>query len=170
MTINSGQIALSSWITEGLKIPEVRGFHGDARYLLNNMIAKYSLASDKYLLSQKAVTQLKKDGVDLSDTYYRSHFYGKSFPYTYEHAVPAGIVRARLLEIEPTLNAVQQLLKSSGPVAMILRSEDEKLNKNGLRQKMPENWEWGADPLARYQKVEIQIAQEKLNVKGALCR
>jgi len=44
MNWNSDQKALIQWITSGLKIKEVRDLKGDSGYLLNNMIAKVTLA------------------------------------------------------------------------------------------------------------------------------
>tara|TARA_B100000242_G_C42628892_1_gene296108 strand:- start:150 stop:350 length:201 start_codon:yes stop_codon:yes gene_type:complete len=49
MDWNSDQKALIQWITSGLKIKEVRDLKGDSGYLLNNMIAKVTLAiSNRY--------------------------------------------------------------------------------------------------------------------------
>ena len=45
MNWNSDQKALIQWITLGLKIKEVRDLKGDSGYLLNNMIAKVTLAT-----------------------------------------------------------------------------------------------------------------------------
>ena len=47
MNWNSDQKVLIQWITSGLKIKEVRDLKGDSGYLLNNMIAKVTLAFDK---------------------------------------------------------------------------------------------------------------------------
>jgi hypothetical protein len=44
---NPDQVALLKWISAGLQIDEVRNLRGDAGYLLNNMIAKYTLAGYK---------------------------------------------------------------------------------------------------------------------------
>ena len=44
MNWNSDQKALIQWIISGLKIKEVRDLKGDSGYLLNNMIAKVTLA------------------------------------------------------------------------------------------------------------------------------
>jgi len=45
MNWNSDQKALIQWITSSLKIKEVRDLKGDSGYLLNNMIAKVTLAT-----------------------------------------------------------------------------------------------------------------------------
>ena len=44
MNWNSDQKALIQWITSRFKIKEVRELKGDSGYLLNNMIAKVTLA------------------------------------------------------------------------------------------------------------------------------
>ncbi len=52
---NIHQRALRKWIVAGIQIPEViEGNNGDSRYLLNNMIAKYTLAADTYAISELA--------------------------------------------------------------------------------------------------------------------
>ena len=99
MRENEDQRALRQWISAGLKIPEVRSLHGDAGYLLNNMIAKYTLATDTYILSASALQEMNSRGVDLRQTYTRRRFYGrKDNPFIYEHPVPAGVIRAALLQ------------------------------------------------------------------------
>jgi hypothetical protein len=70
---NADQRALRLWLTAGLAIPEVVELHGDAGYLLNNMIAKYTLAADAYAISTGALAEFKRQGVDLTQTY-SGHF------------------------------------------------------------------------------------------------
>jgi hypothetical protein len=60
---NMDQAALRKWIEAGLAIPEVRELHGDAGYLLNNMIAKYILASSFYAISESVVSQFNVRGL-----------------------------------------------------------------------------------------------------------
>lgn len=60
---NIDQAALRKWIEAGLAIPEVRELHGDAGYLLNNMIAKYTLASSFYAISESVVSQFNVRGL-----------------------------------------------------------------------------------------------------------
>jgi hypothetical protein len=170
MTENEDQRALSSWIAAGLQIPEVRLLKGDAGYLLNNMIAKFSLAADHYQISNSALAQLKNDHVDLSLIHSRSKFYGKGSSYIYEHAIPAGIVRSQLLSIEPSLASVLETLRAAGPVAVLLRSEDVILRNAGLQSKMPSDWSWGQSPLQRYSKSGILLAMETIKVRGSICR
>lgn len=170
MNCNVNQCALLQWITAGLAIPEVRGLHGDAGYLLNNMIAKFSLAADTYLISDGALAELKKMNVDLNKEHSRSFLYGKPKPFIYEHAIPVCIVRSLLLDSDPQKENISHTLKMAGEVALILRTEDNLLHKRGLSRKMPNDWSWGQNPLARYNAAGIIISDHRLKVKGAICR
>lgn len=168
--LNIDQIALLKWITSGLSIPEVRNLHGDAGYLLSNMIAKFTLAAPSYRISVAAYDELKKLEVDLKQTHKRSKFYGKASPFMYEHSVPCSLVRQHLLSIKPSLNAVQDVLVSAGTVVMILRSEDSILNNLGLARSMPDGWQWGNNSLARYRRAQIVLSRSFIRVNGAIER
>jgi hypothetical protein len=168
--LNADQRALLRWLVAGLQIDEVRNLHGDAGFLLSNMIAKFSLAASAYRLSQGAVRELTAQQIDLRDTYKRSRFYGKNSLFMYEHAVPCSLVRRKLLEINPTLQSVLQILSSAGPVVMVLRTEDQQLRDSGLLRSMPQGWQWGDDPLARYRASGIALSRRDLKVTGQIER
>ena len=170
MQENVDQMALRKWIEYGLSIPEVRELKGDAGYLLNNMIAKYTLSASQYLISEFALKELKSQGIDLSLSYTRRTFYGKQSGFIYEHAIPATIVRNHLLSQPHHLTDVKSILSQAGQVAILLRSEDKEIRDKGFSSKMPEGWYYGDDPLARYNEVGIQLSSMKLKVKGAICR
>ena len=170
---NADQRALRKWLTAGLLIPEVVELHGDAGYLLNNMIAKYTLAADSYAISIGALAEFKCRDVDLAATYSRRAFYGKQGgrnPFIYEHAVPAGVIRNALLTGPPTAEAVTHALQAAGPVAVLLRTEDARLTEAGLNAKMPAGWQVEDDSLARYAAVGIILSDTVLRVTGALMR
>ncbi len=88
----------------------------------------------------------------------------------YEHTIPASIVRSKLLTIPPVEEEVIRVLNAAGHVVMILREEDDLLRANGLTRKMPKGWEWGDDPFARYSAVGIELSQERIMMKGVICR
>ena len=173
MQENEDQRALRKWIEHGLSIPEVRELKGDSGYLLNNMIAKYTLAADQYSISELALEKLKSLGFDPNAKYKRRTFYGKKSgenPFIYEHAVPVTIVRNHLLSNPYNKANVKSILSQAGVVAMILRSEDAQIREKRLTSKMPDNWHFGHDPLARYNEVGIKLSTYKLRVSGAICR
>lgn len=167
---NEDQRALRLWITAGLSIPEVVNLKGDAGYLLNNMIAKYTLSAEHYAMSEAALRKLKKEGINIEDTHIRRKFYGKKSPYIYEHSVPAKIIRTELLKSNRTETTVAKILKQSGKVALLLRTENRKLKDAKLRSVMPISWKIGGDPEARYKEVGIRISKAILKVKGAIVR
>ena len=168
--LNPDQRALARWLVAGLQIEEVRNLHGDSGYLLSNMIAKFSLAAPSYRLSRGAERELNKQKVDLGATYKRSRFYGKNSLFMYEHAVPCSLVRQKLLTVNPTMQSVLRVLEFSGPVIMVLRSEDATLRASGLLRTMPGGWEWGQDPLARYKASRIALSRRHLKVDGQIER
>ena len=170
---NADQRALRKWITAGLAIPEVARLHGNAGYLFNNMIAKYTLAADTYAISLEALAEFERRGVDLSVTHSRRAFYGLQRgrnPFIYEHAIPAGVVRNALLAGPRSTDAVSRTLREAGPVAVLLRTEDDRLREAGLNAKMPEVWKLDGNPLARYEAVGIVLSDRVLRVSGAICR
>ena len=63
-----------------------------------------------------------------------------------------------------------KVLIQAGPVVMITREEDEKLNSYGLKSVMPKGWEWGYDTFDRYKKAGIEISSKMLLVEGSICR
>ena len=170
MKLNDDQVALLKWITAGVSIAGVRKLDGDAGYLLNNMIAKFTLAAAEYRISEKAFSKFKVLGTDLSEVHKRSKFYGKNSPFMYEHAIPATIVRDQLLKVKPTQQSVLRVLQKAGPVIVVLRQEDKLLRKHRLNQDMPDGWKWGGNPLARYRRAGINITTQTLKVNGAIQR
>lgn len=170
---NIDQVALRKWIVAGLSIPEVVALNGDAGYLLNNMIAKYTLASSRYEISKLALKKLQSQGVDLTRTYPRRTFYGKQGgrnPFIYEHTIPAGVVRKQLLKNSGDQEKIKEILGRAGQVAVLLREEDEKIRKAGLTSRMPDGWRFGDDYLSRYRAVCIFLSDKFLKVSGAICR
>jgi len=172
---NEDQKVLLAWIVAGLKIAKDEGnFRGDAGYLLNNMIAKYTLFASEYRISMKAEKYMrKKYQFGPEKTYKRRAFYGKSKGVIYEHPIPATVVRKKLFDLKkPTEVSVKEILQESGQVTVLLRvGEDDDLRAAGLSSQMPLGWEWDTDSKdARYKEVGIDISTVALKVDGAVCR
>ena len=172
MVENEGQRALRLWITAGLAIPEVVALHSesDASYLFRNMIAKYTSAASSYRISTLALDEFRRQGVDLTRTWKRSHFYGSKNVFKYEHVIPAAIVLKKLLASDRKPHTVRHLLRESGFVTVVLKDEDQLLNHAGLKAKMPDDWTWGGDPMSRYRAVGIELSDRVLKVDGAIMR
>ena len=169
---NIGQQTLRDWLTAGLRLPEVRNLNvdSDASYLVNNMIAKYTLAAPFYEISKSALQELQKLQVDLSERHTRGNFYGSDKPFIYEHPVPAGITRKEIFRTDLSSESIKHVLQSSGRVTLLLRTENAQLREAKLTTKMPDGWEFGDNPFARYHEVGIELSGELLKVKGAIKR
>ncbi len=170
MAENIDQRALRLWLTAGLAIPEVAELNGDAGYLINNMVAKYSLAADEYRISTAALGEFLRRGVNLKETWTRRRFYGRGSPYKYEHIIPAGIIRDALIDSDRSEATVRGILENAGFVAVLLRSEDDRLKAAGLNNRMPFEWRLGDDPIVRYQVAGIELSTKVLRVSGAIMR
>ena len=67
------------------------------------------------------------------------------------------ICKSILLDFNsPSLQTIKGILLDYSVITLITKSEDNKLNRVGLRSKMPQDWD-GKNPLARYASVEIEI-------------
>ncbi len=75
----------------------------------------------------------------------------------YDHSIPFNYTLERLIGL-PDVNqqTVRACLSECLITCTITKEEDERLNRAGLRHKMPDDWD-GVNPLARYQAVNIQI-------------
>lgn len=79
-------------------------------------------------------------------------------PLIHEHVVPRKIIRDKLFSIKnPTKIKVRNILKTYCIGVVVTKTEDKKLTTEGLKSKMPEDWE-GKDIWARYSKSKIKLA------------
>jgi hypothetical protein len=77
----------------------------------------------------------------------------------YDHAVPFKYLQDELLKLsDVTVTTVREVLNRYGVSVLITDEEDERLNKAGLRYKMPNGWD-GSDALARYKAIGIELVE-----------
>ena len=63
-------------------------------------------------------------------------------PIIHEHPVPRQVIREKLFALrKPSTTSVKRVLTRYCIGAVISKAEDITLNQNGLRSKMPEDWE-----------------------------
>ena len=86
-------------------------------------------------------------------------------PLRFEHVIPAKGYLERLKELyketkgfttKDSLLRFNEYRKQVA-VCIITKDEDDALNKAGLRESMPANWNWGDDIFARYTDTNIMI-------------
>ena len=154
-------------IKSGLSCPEFIEGYGDGKYLFSNMVAKYTLSNTRYRFTKNALERFISMGYDVNKVYTRNSLYGKKSPFIFEHSIPASVVRKELIN-NPT--EVDNILDNSGEVLITLREEDEILTSKGYQSTMCEGWEFGDNPLVRYEKCGIEVSDVYLTMKGAIKR
>ena len=77
-----------------------------------------------------------------------------------EHSQPVGLVLRNLVEgTTTTANEIAEILRSSlGVFVVVSRAEDQSINAAGFRQRMPQGWKPGDDPMARYRAAGLDVA------------
>ncbi len=76
----------------------------------------------------------------------------------HEHLIPRGVLIAMLISNPPaSAEALLSWLNSRCVGVVVTKAEDAKLNKAGLRSKMPADWD-GKDIWARYRAAGIRLA------------
>jgi hypothetical protein len=83
-----------------------------------------------------------------------------------DHAIPVSILRDMLFQEHPrTVEDVRAFMLAHYRFGIITDAEDRRLNKAGLRSRMPNGWVNGESPFARYEAVGI--AAQDLRTKPA---
>ena len=90
--------------------------------------------------------------------------YGKG-EIVYDHSIPYSIVQAKLLALDkPQVNNIREILEQFVVACIITKEEDQRLNLQKLKSKMPAPWD-GANVLARYEAVGIEVRANPNHVK-----
>ena len=77
----------------------------------------------------------------------------------FDHAVPFNYLQSELLQLEEvTPERVRAVLLKNDICVLITKSENDRLNANGLQSKMLSDWDH-ADPLARYKVAGIELVE-----------
>jgi hypothetical protein len=74
---------------------------------------------------------------------------------SYDHVIPMSIVADKLLTGEISHGAIREILDKWVLACVITKDEDRHLDRLGLRQEMPRDWD-GADLFARYKAAGIE--------------
>ena len=78
---------------------------------------------------------------------------------TLEHVVPHSFIMNKLLSLEELTNEnIKSVIQKFHIICRITKDEDKRLNRSGLRSKMPDDWdEENGSLYARYEKVGILL-------------
>jgi len=163
--MNIQQTAVKELIEDILSNIKKYNVGGIINYLGKNAIAKYSLANDYYLTTQKTINQLKTKGIDIHN---RANKCSKN-EYTFEHAVPVNIILKELLKTK-TLEERNKILEFSNIIVILSYDENKLLKEKKLNSKMPKDWKFFDNVFARYDAVGIKILDEKIKMFNAVKR
>jgi hypothetical protein len=84
--------------------------------------------------------------------------------FIHEHVVPKKLIIEHLMSLEnPSQESVKHILEACCIAVIVTVEQDKKLNKLGLRSKMPEGCDI-SNPWARYEKAEIKVIKPDWSV------
>lgn len=123
------------------------------RLSIERVLRKYTEERPPLYLSEQLIEKAKMENVNLDIKRHGSvHRINEKIKITLDHAIP---INELISELKMTSN-VANVIERDFTIA-ILRSEDEKLNKNGYRRKRNSNWRnCYQDP-----KVDIKVLRNK---------
>jgi hypothetical protein len=82
----------------------------------------------------------------------------------HEHTFPLSLLAEKIFSLETdNRKAICEVFDNYCRAAIVTREEDNLLNAAKLRSKMPLNWAFGQDLLARYSVVAIELLPPSLN-------
>ena len=140
-------------------------------YGVLNYVAKYSLAKDKYLISKKALDNIKKKNIIKNQSLLRGSK-SKKNGFTYEHPIPSNVISSELLKNRNDIDMISKILKWSDYIVVLTTQENLSLRNSGLERKMPADWTFFKnDPFERYKKAGLfQEDFSEINVYGQVVR
>ena len=150
---------------------------GDSRYLLSNIIAKYTNCG-KIFLSEKTKKLLEEASIKTyGEVKYKSKFYGKKSTYykthkvqfIVEHVVPCGVILKLILESDKTKKTIEKILDCN-KVVMLLKEEDLLLNQSGYSKKTTDDFEVYSNIWGRYSKSGISVSENYFINTGTIFR
>ena len=119
------------------------------RYGILNYVAKYSLANNSYFITSKC----------------------------YDHIINLGLLKkgkllrgSKVIKNIGNKNKIMEILRETDLVTVISYDENNKINKSGYIQEMPENSLIQKDMFARYKLSGIEVPTRKIEVYGAIAR
>lgn len=144
--------------------------HATIRYGLLNYVAKFSLANDRYFVTEKSKKHLV-DNNFLKNGVLRRGDKGKHGGFTHEHPVPANVIADLLYRYRSDKVKIREILLRTDQVTVLTYQENELLSKNGFTQAMPSGWNIeDGDIFERYLRSGVEVPTETVAVTGAIAR
>ena len=150
---------------------------GDNKYLLGNLIAKYSNCGKLYI-SEKTQNKLNEINFKLDkDINYIKYLYGKKsllyrkhkIKVVAEHLIPCNIILSLILKSDRTLDKIKEIMDHN-VVTIVLEEEDKQINKNKLRTKVTEDFHIITNKWGRYTSSDISVTENYIINTGNIFR
>jgi len=151
--------------------------YGDMKYLLSNMIAKYSNRGKIYI-SEKVKLVLNEFNVPMDcEVKYKSSFYGKSckfykkhnIKFIVDHVIPCNCMLDLIMTSDKSINTITNIL-SSNVVVMILAGENDTLDSMRYRNIITEDFKLEDNIWGRYKKCGIIVSDNYFIDIGSIFR
>ena len=136
-------------------IAEIREFdciikESAIRYGFLNYVAKYSLANDKYFVTEQSMRHLISNAY-LNEAGLRRGLKCKAYGFTFEHPVPSNVIAEQIINHRNDKEKIQFILERTDCIHVLTSEENSKLNGR-LVNSMPDGWDlFNDDILARYE-------------------
>ncbi|HAK53380.1 MAG TPA: hypothetical protein DCM54_15995 [Gammaproteobacteria bacterium] len=144
--------------------------HATIRYGLLNYVAKFSLASERYFVTEKSKRHLISNNF-LKNGVLRRGDRGKHGGFTHEHPVPSNMIADLLYEHRKDNCKMREILMKTNQVTVLTYEENDLLTANGFTKSMPPGWNIeDGDIFARYVESGVEVPTEKISVTGAIAR
>ena len=142
----------------------------DVRYGFMNYVAKYSLAKDIYLCTEKAFQHIKQKDLFEESKLLRNRKSGNKF--TYEHPIPSKLISKEIVKNRIDHDLVKKILTWTDRIVIITEEEDSMLRKCKLISNMPIGWRFfEGNIFARYHVAGIMDNDfREVTMKGAISR
>jgi hypothetical protein len=144
--------------------------NSNIRYNILNLIARWSLANDTYLLTEIARNHLVENKFMQDEKMTRSKKSQKN-GFTYEHPVPSNEICELIMKDRFNDDAIKEILFKTNIVTVITKKENDLLNENKLSSKMPIDWCFETDDMfARYKNSGVEVPTKVIGMSGAIYR
>lgn len=160
-----------------VNVPDFNISFGDSKYILSNLIAKYSNCG-KIRISKRAKEILNEHSI-LTDREikYLYNFYGKNcsfykkygIQFVIEHVIVCGEILENILRSDKRKTTIKSILDHNF-VAMVTKDEDDTIRSLKYHNRMPDGYQLGMDPLGRYDAVGIQLSDSYFINSGKIFR
>jgi hypothetical protein len=141
------------------------------RYGLLNYIAKYSLARERYFITEHSLDCLLKNNIIKDGRLRRGSKITKVF--TYEHPIPCNQIGKLIVENKSDRVEIKKILEFSDIVTILTKEENDQLKANKLQSRMPHGWQFFiGEPFVRYivSGICAKPPQEEVTMYGSIKR